>query len=289
MILKVCSGSNTLNSEGFIMTSQLKKKPCAFLLVFVLLYLSCFSQSQIQISVCFGFNKASLDSVDILKMDSIISRNDIVSASIEANSDTVGSVGFNRSLSFKRANAIKKLLSRKLTSRMIEIKSNGEEFATDDNQDLNRCAKVIIYLKGVKSVSNNLSLPDDLSSLRSGSFLRIPNLNFYPGKHILLPGSFKTLEQLFGILNRDKNIEIELGGHICCLPENQDDGYDDDTKTDSLSFNRAKEVYNYLVQKGIEKSRLSYKGYGAKKKLVEENSENARSINRRVEIKILKN
>ncbi len=268
----------------------MKKSLCVLLLIFVLWHLSCFGQNKNQVSICFGFNKAALESVDIFKIDSIISRLNIVGASIEANSDTVGSISFNRSLSFKRAHVIKEyLLSRKIMSSIIEVKANGEEFATHSNQDLNRCAKVIFYSGEVKSESNASSLPEDLSYIKVGSFLRIPNLNFYPGKHKLLPGSFKTLDQLFRILNRNKNIEIELDGHICCLPEKEEDGYDDDTRTDSLSLNRAKEVYEYLVELGIEKNRLSYKGYGAKKKLVNEDSESARSINRRVEIKIIKN
>ncbi|MDF1549308.1 MAG: OmpA family protein [Bacteroidales bacterium] len=43
----------------------------------------------------------------------------------------------------------------------------------------------------------------------------------------------------------------------------------------------------YLVQKGISISRLSYKGYGDSKPIVDNSSEEGRKQNRRVEITVL--
>jgi outer membrane protein OmpA-like peptidoglycan-associated protein len=51
--------------------------------------------------------------------------------------------------------------------------------------------------------------------------------------------------------------------------------------------NRAKAVYDFLVKKGIDAKRLTYKGFGSSKKLVEEVTEIDRITNRRVEIKIV--
>jgi outer membrane protein OmpA-like peptidoglycan-associated protein len=53
-----------------------------------------------------------------------------------------------------------------------------------------------------------------------------------------------------------------------------------------LSEERAESVRQFLVSRGIEASRLSSRGFGAEKPLVERKSERAWFINRRVEFSI---
>jgi len=50
---------------------------------------------------------------------------------------------------------------------------------------------------------------------------------------------------------------------------------------------RAREIYLYLSENGVEKDRMSYIGLGAKYPLVKEFSEHDKALNRRVEVKIL--
>ena len=89
-------------------------------------------------------------------------------------------------------------------------------------------------------------------------------------------------------MRENPSLVIEIQGHICCIGSGDGPDFDDNNRN-VLSVNRAKAVYEYLVQNGIEKSRLSYAGFGADSKLVwPENTEAARESNRRVEIKILK-
>ena len=85
-------------------------------------------------------------------------------------------------------------------------------------------------------------------------------------------------------------LEIEISGHLCCGVEIRDgDGYDYDHLTWDLSKNRAQKVYHFLVKNGIEKSRLTYRGMGLEKPLVfPEKNEKDEALNRRVEIKIIK-
>jgi OOP family OmpA-OmpF porin len=47
-------------------------------------------------------------------------------------------------------------------------------------------------------------------------------------------------------------------------------------------------VRNFLVKKGIERKRLSVKGYGARKPVADNESEEGRAKNRRVEIRFIK-
>ena len=86
----------------------------------------------------------------------------------------------------------------------------------------------------------------------------------------------------------DKDNIIEIQGHICCSPPNKD-GYDFDSKNNNLSINRAKAVYEHLIENNINSTRMSYVGMKARFPLVlPERTEADKNKNRRVEIKILK-
>ncbi|MHC1708557.1 MAG: OmpA family protein [Bacteroidales bacterium] len=127
----------------------------------------------------------------------------------------------------------------------------------------------------------------DIKNLKSGSQLVLKNLNFVGGRHTLIPQSYPVLQELTDIMKDNPTLKIEIHGHICC-DSVSDDGYDYDSKTDDLSVQRAKAVYNYLQHSGIDTNRITYKGFGGKKRLVkDERSEADRNMNRRVEIKIL--
>jgi len=69
------------------------------------------------------------------------------------------------------------------------------------------------------------------------------------------------------------------------------DGHTDNEGTTEynmdLSKRRAKAVRNYLVEKGVEKVRLSYKGFGFSSPKASNDSEEGKAINRRVEFKIV--
>jgi len=55
-----------------------------------------------------------------------------------------------------------------------------------------------------------------------------------------------------------------------------------------LSEARAKAVRDYLVQMGIEASRIGYKGYGNSRPIADNQTAEGRALNRRIEIEIIK-
>ena len=77
----------------------------------------------------------------------------------------------------------------------------------------------------------------------------------------------------------DKFREEFVGGHTNGIPPHD--------YCDKLSTARAEAVAKYLIQKGIEDERIQFKGYGKRKPIASNNSEEGRKRNQRVEIKII--
>ncbi len=109
----------------------------------------------------------------------------------------------------------------------------------------------------------------------STASVNIDNIYFETDKYELLSSSFAELDNLVTILTKNPTLKIEIQGHT------DDVGSADHNK--ELSFNRAKTVFEYINNAGIEKERLSYQGYGITKAIASNDSETGRQKNRRVD------
>jgi outer membrane protein OmpA-like peptidoglycan-associated protein len=129
----------------------------------------------------------------------------------------------------------------------------------------------------------------DVSKLKPNQTVRIRNIHFIGGRHILTKDSEPALDELYRALAAAPKLEIMLEGHVCCMT-GEGDALDLGTNTYNLSLNRAHVVYDYLVKRGINKKRLGYTGYGRSRPIIQrELSEEDAAINRRVEIKVIRN
>ena len=104
------------------------------------------------------------------------------------------------------------------------------------------------------------------------------NIQFQTNSYQLLPVSLIELDKLLQVLNDNPAVKIQINGHT------DNTGKESDNLT--LSTRRAKSVVDYLVGKGIDIKRLSFKGYGSSKPLADNVSEEGRSKNRRTEFEI---
>ena len=115
-----------------------------------------------------------------------------------------------------------------------------------------------------------------LTNLKKGEVLILKNIYFELDKSELLPSSYPELDNLANFLARNSKTKLVISGHT------------DDTGTieynQELSEARAKAVSDYLASKGIETTRLIYKGYGNTKPVDDNSTEEGRAKNRRVEI-----
>ncbi len=104
-------------------------------------------------------------------------------------------------------------------------------------------------------------------------------INFDFGKNKIKKDSYDYLNQLASTLIRT-NAKIEVKGHT--------DNVGSETFNLNLSKERAKAVVDYLILKGVNKEKLSYSYYGMSRPLTTNDTEEGRTMNRRVEFEILK-
>jgi flagellar motor protein MotB len=119
----------------------------------------------------------------------------------------------------------------------------------------------------------------DLEKVEKGKIVILKNIFFDTDKFEIKPESKSELDKLVEFLTNNPTRKIEIGGHT----DNQ--GAAAYNKT--LSTNRAKAVADYLISKGIEAEKLSYKGYGDTQPIADNNTKEGRSKNRRTEFKII--
>jgi len=115
--------------------------------------------------------------------------------------------------------------------------------------------------------------------------LQFHNIYFDLGSAELTDNAKIILDRIVGIMNENKTLEIELSAHT-------DSRAGNDYNLD-LSEKRADNARNYLISGGIAGKRIIAKGYGEKMLLNHcmdgvECNEYEHSLNRRIEVKILK-
>jgi outer membrane protein OmpA-like peptidoglycan-associated protein len=118
----------------------------------------------------------------------------------------------------------------------------------------------------------------DLNKLKPGNSVILKNVNFEFNSYVLQPDADTILKTLLTYLIDNPGIRIIISGHT------------DDTGSEQynleLSINRAKSVYNWLINNGIESGRLEFTGFGKSRPLFKDTDEKSKTLNRRVEVKI---
>lgn len=262
----------------------------ALLILFMLYPFFLFSQEK-KFEVFFDFDVSETNEESIISLNNFIAQNkDIEVSKIYGYCDKVGSIEYNDTLSLMRANYVYSKLKEsemKILNNLI-VKGFGEQFEKSSRDNQNR--KVSIFystpIKEKSSVTVQNSKKSELSreveKLKIGDKVKLKNLNFYNRSGIIVPASKPILSELLKLMNEKPTLKIEIQGHICCQ---------EGTDLEEIATIRAKAIYSFLIENGISKSRLKYKGFGSSKPIypIPEKNEFERDQNRRVEIEILEN
>lgn len=290
----------------------------------ILFCLSFFAVSaQEQFAVFFDSNKFELKKSENDKFQNwVASHSDVKIVAINGYTDEDGTTGFNDTLAQRRVNTIFKAINGKVQIRGdFKTRSFGELHQLSKNKAENR--KVTVYYILAKDLPREneilgikpepvkpteipkksieypkrivLENPDgskmeyeldvnfmkQVGEAKVGEKLKIDNLNFVINTFAVVPESRKKLYELLIVMEMNPQLKIEIQGHLCCMAVDRID----------LSTQRAKAVYNFLIKNKIDKSRLSYKGFGSTQPIypLPEKDEPQRAANRRVEIAIVSN
>lgn len=288
-----------------------------FLLFFMILSSICFSQEQIE--VFFDSNQFELNSKEskLLQDWILVNKNSKIIA-INGFTDEDGDAKSNDSLSQKRVNSIYKLVQNKIKIREdYKSISFGENFKQSPVKSKNRKA-TIIYLKEkdiyrekelfpeqakINVVAKPVTFPtqikitnpngsvnvydldvqfmSELNNAKKGEKITLQNLNFIINTFAIVNESRAKLYQLLLVLQQNPKLKINIQGHLCCVGIDKKD----------LSTQRAKAIYKFLEFNKIDKSRMSYQGFGSTIPIfsIPEKNESEREANRRVEIEIVDN
>lgn len=104
------------------------------------------------------------------------------------------------------------------------------------------------------------------------------DLEFETNKDVILPSSFQSLDELATVLIEKSDWKLEISGHT--------DNVGDAKKNMELSRKRAEAVKKFMIEKGVESTRLSVFYFGKTKPIASNTTPEGRQKNRRVEMKI---
>jgi len=157
----------------------------------------------------------------------------------------------------------------------MQAKALTEGVQTVKVTDANGC-----FVTGdVTIVADKVLKSLEIATLTLGQTIRVDKLYFEADSATIRPTSFAVLEEIYEFLKNNDKVIIEVGGHTNSLPEEE--------YCDRLSTSRAKNVAQYLYDRGIPQSRISYKGYGKRQPVATNQTVDGRKKNQRVEIKIV--
>jgi outer membrane protein OmpA-like peptidoglycan-associated protein len=118
-----------------------------------------------------------------------------------------------------------------------------------------------------------------LQKLELDAKLVLKDINFESNSTKLSDVSYAELNRVVKLLTENPTIKVEISAHT--------DDIGSDSYNQILSQKRAQSVVEFLMQNRILQERFVANGYGKRMSKVPNTSEENRSINRRVELKIL--
>ncbi|MFO7791068.1 MAG: OmpA family protein, partial [Bacteroidales bacterium] len=119
----------------------------------------------------------------------------------------------------------------------------------------------------------------EVKPIEKGQAVKINDIYFDFASDNFDDKSLIVLDNFIDFLNENTSIEFEIRGHT--------DSIGSASTNMNLSERRAKAVYNYLLNNGIDKSRMEYKGFGETKPVASNKTEEGRAKNRRTEFYIV--
>jgi outer membrane protein OmpA-like peptidoglycan-associated protein len=131
-----------------------------------------------------------------------------------------------------------------------------------------------------KDIDANHKVTRNLNLTPKGETIILSHLIFAQGKAVIDPKSFPELDEVVEMMIQNPRMEIQLEGHT--------DNVGNPKANMELSQKRVDAVKKYMVDHGVSKGRIQTQAFGGTRPLRNEMTPEARALNRRVEMRILK-
>jgi len=271
-----------------------------------LLLISAFSYSQTKKpdSLQLFFDSAKFNITDTHKTQlkdffKDLKLDEVLQIRIKGYTDFIGNHVYNNKLSKKRAKATYTYVTNNYQFKAIAQQGLGEldeeiaEATIEGGNSKHRKVDLILSYEKPKEVYVSLTRKQrylsQLPKLTVGEKLRIQHTNFHISTPNITNASKEDLEGIIKILKAYPKLKVLIEGHVCCGDKEEYESKVANPDNLALSTERAKNIYNTLIKKGIKANRLSYKGYGFTRPLdFPESTVQIQKENRRIELKVLK-
>jgi outer membrane protein OmpA-like peptidoglycan-associated protein len=174
-------------------------------------------------------------------------------------------------------NAIIKLGGKKIYVNdqclSYSLKKNSKEYIIC--VAMNGNIQHVLSVLEIALMKQEITANEMLDALNKDGYIAL-NILFETGKSAIQQESFPVVDQISELMKNDLTLKISIEGHT--------DNVGDAVSNKKLSHDRAKAVMDALVTKGVDKTRMSFVGWGQEKPVADNRSEEGRSKNRRVEI-----
>jgi len=209
-----------------------------------------------------------------------------------------------KTVTYVKLKVVDKQTGRPLVSEieMVDLNSNqSKKLATDSNGislstvtpgnyavSINKAFYIFhsenIALEEVRNVRNPFVYIVELQKVRKPKVVAVEpiilkNVFFETGSASLLPTSEFEINKLYNLLNGNPTMNVKIMGHT--------DNVGQESDNLKLSEARAKAVYSALIEKGINRSRLSFEGKGESNPITSNDTAEGRQQNRRTEFVII--
>jgi len=170
-------------------------------------------------------------------------------------------------------------VSNDVTGEFLVCLPSGKSYALNVSKDGYLFYSDNFMLKDTASVKTPFVKDIALKPIKAGQSIVLKNIFYEVDRYDLKEESRAELGKIISFMKKNPGVKVEIGGHT--------DNTGGKEHNQQLSENRAKTVYDHLVEQGADVSHLVYKGYADTKPIAANTTEAGRSQNRRTEFMIL--
>jgi outer membrane protein OmpA-like peptidoglycan-associated protein len=225
--------------------------------------ISSFSQQSpdLKLELFFDINKYELTKAHQIQIDSAIFSRELTITGIRGFADSTGSNSYNMDLSQKRAKAVYHYFKRQPYPDSISIDFLGEQHTAGKDISYNR--RVEIYFEAKMPETENTLLENSIDTLAITEKYEISNIYFIPDKAIIDPATFFAVDDAAKYLKHFPACKFEIVGHVnyAMLPTAMKNPKNLEP-AQRLSEERAKAIYDLLIERGIPAESMTHKGVG---------------------------